>query len=475
MTTAIKTRRAAILWQARDLRFTAPAVLVAAVMLGRMAARLPVLPVPTGDSAAYLMQEAYRPPLYGWLLEVWQAETGGLAHLPLAQLLLLGCGVLVVAVELGRLLGQPLLGVATVPLLLLHPAVHDSPRWLLTECPFLACVLLGLGLLLRHARRPDPAALLVAMGCFGLATLLRSTGAAFLPLPLLVAACDPRLRPFAGLRQAALAALLGAAVLGTGMAWTATRNGHFELGSWAGISLLGKALVLVREEDRAGLPAPVAAMAPDAANARRLIASQPELAARLRAQVQASGDVRFPIFWTYAPTTWPEWAAADGREKGQLARGVAGQLIAAHPGEYLVMVGRDWLSLVLHPAYWPAHFTTVAANQTEFPFCGELGVCWGLERYDLPWHGLPLLLGVSLGGAALGGWLLLRLAWPVLRRRAPADAVLAFGIAAVLHGSLLATAAVEAGHVRYTVAIHALGVILLLRLAAQLLAWRLGR
>ena len=43
--------------------------------------------------------------------------------------------------------------------------------------------------------------------------------------------------------------------------------------------------------------------------------------------------------------------------------------------------------------------------------------------------------------------------------------VLMWGVAMVVHGTLLATAAAEAGHVRYTVATHALDMMLLLWLA----------
>ena len=196
----------------------------------------------------------------------------------------------------------------------------------------------------RYARQGSLAPLLVAVGCFGLSALLRSTGMAFLPLPILLVLLDRRFGlPRAALR-AAVAAVLGLGILATGMGWTYARHGHFEIGSWAGISLLGKALVLLRPEDAAGKPPPVQAALPVAAAARRLLAEQPDIAARLRAQIQASGDVRFPDFWPAAEREWPEWIAADGRGKDQLARAIARHLIAAHPGEYLRLWAHDWLA-----------------------------------------------------------------------------------------------------------------------------------
>ena len=45
----------------------------------------------------------------------------------------------------------------------------------------------------------------------------------------------------------------------------------------------------------------------------------------------------------------------------------------------------------------------------------------------------------------------------------------------VVHGTLLATAAAEAGHVRYTVALHALDLMLLLWLGALVIRRWAGR
>jgi hypothetical protein len=106
------------------------------------------------------------------------------------------------------------------------------------------------------------------------------------------------------------------------MSWTWLRYGHFELGSWSGVSLLGKALVLTEPADAAELPPPVGENLEVVRESRRLLAAQPDLAARLRAQVQISGDVRFAVFWKAADSGWPEWQAADDREKGNLAMGI---------------------------------------------------------------------------------------------------------------------------------------------------------
>jgi len=444
-----------------------PCVLLSILLLARMARKLPVLPHISGDSPGYLAQAVYRPPLYGWLLAAWQNVVGGLEYLPLAQLMLLGAALCVFGIELGRLLRNVLVGPAAILVTLLHPAVHDSPAQIMTEAVYLATVLLGLAMLFRYCRRPDLAPLITAAACFGLSTLTRNTGLIFLLLPPLLVLFDPRCHFWPALRRCVAAGLVMLSVLGAGMTWTWLRYGHFELGSWAGISLLGKALVLTQPEDAAVLPAPVGANLPVVEESRRLMAAQPDLAARLRAQVQVSGDVRFPVFWSAADALWPEWQAADDREKGRLAMAISRRLIATHPWEYLNLWVHDWLSLVIHPAYWPAWATTEAADPHAFAFCRETDSCWGLERYDLPLLGSLALFGVSVPGTLVAFVLIFWLAPQVLRRRAERVTVLVWGMALMVHGTLLANSAFEAGHIRYTVALHVLDVALLLWLTAR--------
>ncbi|MBL6455014.1 hypothetical protein JMJ55_06740 [Belnapia sp. T6] len=452
-----------------DLWYVLPGLGLALLFTLRMMRKMPVVPVQTGDSAAYLAMAEFRPPLYGWLVNSWVMATGGIANIAVPQLILLGCAVAVFAIELGRLLRTPLLSALAVPAILLHTAIYDSSGWLLTESPYAALTLLGLAMQFRYARRGDLAPLLLAAAIFGLSTLLRSTGAAFLPLPLLAVLFDRRFRLPAAFGRTAMAALVAGGVVASGMGWTWLKNGHFELGSWAGISLLGKSLVLLEPEDAATLPPAVSASLQAAADARRLIAEQPDIAARMRAQIQSSGDVRFPGFWRAAKRDWPEWQQASDREKDLLARAIDKQLIAAHPHGYLELWARDWLALIIMPSYWPAWATTVPEDWSVFAFCRELDSCWGLERYDLPFHARLLLIGASVFGAILAVALIPLLAWRVLTRRADPATVLVWGVAMLLHGSLIITSAVEAGHVRYTVALHILDITMLSWLLLRLL------
>ncbi|WP_431269875.1 hypothetical protein [Dankookia sp. P2] len=455
-------------WRGMDLWIQGVALLLTGLLTFRMARKLPAVPLTTGDSYAYQYLFNYRPPFYGWLINAWQAVTGGVEYLPLLQLALVGIGVFVFAVELGRMLRSPLVPLLGVPVLLMHPGIHDAPSWMMTEAPFIALVLAGLAMQCRFVRRGGLDALLVAAACFTLATLTRSTGMAFLPLPLLAALFDRRVALRLGALRAASCAGISLVCVLIGMTWTWSRGGPFEIGSWAGISVLGKSLVLARPGELPLLPEPLATQVAEAAGvARELTAEQPDLAARLRAQIQASSDVRYAVFWPTAETDWPEWAAADGRERDRLAKAISAPLIAAHRWEYLQMVANDWISLVIHPHYWPAAFTSTPADRHRFAACAQTETCWGIDRYDFPLFGLVPLMSVSVLGTLATLLLIPLAAWPVLRRRGSPMLVLMWGGAMVVQGTLLATAAAEAGHMRYTVALHAIDIMLLAWLVAM--------
>ena len=106
------------------------------------------------------------------------------------------------------------------------------------------------------------------------------------------------------------------------------------------------------------------------------------------------------------------------------------------------------------------------ADPQRFAACAATETCWGIDRYDFPLFGLVPLMTVSVFGTLAALLLIPLAAWPVLRRRGSPMLVLMWGGAMVVHGTLLATAAAEAGHMRYTVAPHAIDMMLLFWLTA---------
>jgi hypothetical protein len=446
-------------------------LLVWAPIVARTAMGLPVLPGRLGtDSEEYLTLAAHRPPLYGWLLAAYRWATGGLEHLPLLQLALLAAGLLFFAVELGRMLRSAIAGAAAVLLATRHLVVHDAPAAVMTEGLFLALLLAGLGLLFHHVRRDGVGAapLVAASVCFALAAATRTTGTALLPLAPLLALLDHRLRPRAAILRAAWCATAMAAVLAVAVAGNWARHGRAEIGSFAGIALLGKALMLIGPADLPALPPAAASTVPVAEGARRRIEAQPDLAARLRAHLQSSQDVRFGAFFPAAEAQWPAWRdAASWRERSDLGLGVALRLVADHPLGFLRLWARDWAALLLYPGYRPAWASADVGDPRAFPACRLQGNCWALTRYGVSPLWLGAMLAVSLGGAAVGLVVLLGVARPVPARRAMPATALAWCLGLVLHASLLLTSLAEAGFARYTAGLHVLGTALVLWAAVE--------
>ena len=458
-------------WLRRDFIIIALSLLLWLAFVARIAWRLPSTLDMTGDSAAYLQQESFRPPFYGWFLNGWRDLTGSLHHLPMVQFLIMAAALLFFAIEFGRMVRNALAGALLIPLVLMHAGIYDAPRWMMTETIYLAEILAGLGLQFRYVRQRRAIDLVAAALCFGLASLTRSTGYAFLALPLLTAAldCRPILLRVA-LRHATQAGATLLLVLLIGMSWNLARHGRFEIGSWAGLSLLQKSLLLIQPADVAGQPRPVAIVAPIAASERELIARQPDLGAKLRADLQVtSSDLRWGIFIPEAERTWPAWRAADWRERGELGGAVSRRLIARHPGGYLKQWLYDWLGLVLQPAYWPGWATTEEHDRAGYSACRMQGSCWALDRYTLPVRNMVVLIGVSVGGCLASLFVFFRFAGCVLRRQAPADIVLFWSLAIVLQAGLLLSSAFEAGHIRMTVAFHVLELPMLTWLAIRAL------
>jgi len=428
-----------------------------------------------GDTQGYLTLSAIRPPVYGWCLVAYQYLTGGLAGLTLAQLVAVSAGLLVFAIELGALTRSLLVGPLSVVLIMLHPVVHDSVRTVESESVYTMGLLGGLGLLFRAARTRSLASALGASFCFALCTATRTTGTAFLPLVPLVLLFDKRL-PWRAAAERALASLavMGLVII-VAMAGNWLKNDRFEIGSYGGGSLLGKALMVLEPGDIARLPnearpAATATLAM-ARTSRQIINAAPDPAGAMRAQLQTADDLRLMGFNPVARKTWPAYATANPRDQSTMVGHVARLIIARHPLAYCRLWLRDWEALVIYPNFWPASISRQAAPNSAFPSCAKLNNCYAIRQYGLTLGLLQLasLVVVSVG-ATLGGLLfILTQMGDVLRRRADAFTIVLFWCAVVLHASLLVSTAIECGFGRYTAPLYVFDVALFF----GLLAWTL--
>lgn len=402
--------------------------------------RLPAVPVLVPDSGGYIDIAANRPPAYGWMLHA--LRSAGLvgpdhAGLPLVQTALISAGLLAFAVELALLLGAPLLCLATV-LVWAHGGTYEATRWVTSEALFLPLMLFGLAATIAYARRGKTVHLLAASLLFASAALTRTAGAALLLIPALLVVLDGRLRFAPVLARLALVAAVSGSVLLGGMWSNMQRHGHFEIGSNAGVSLLGKAMLLLP-------PGPhrdpvLDKMAPLAAQARDAVAAAPDFPASLRAQAQAYEELRWPSLFPAARGVWPEIGEGYGRGANAVSGRVARAVIAGQPAAYPRLVARDWAALSIYPHFWPVG-RPENPRLPPFEHCeARPADCWALVRHNVPRHYALGMLGVSLAGLSATAVLFIGWGGRALRRSLAAPERAMVAMAVVAQASLLATA-----------------------------------
>jgi hypothetical protein len=123
----------------------------------------------------------------------------------------------------------------------------------------------------------------------------------------------------------------------------------------------------------------------------------------------------------------------------------------------------DVASLIVYPNHWPAWATYDPPDRHVFSFCVLDGGCWAHDMTSRP---MGFMLLPSLGGT-LGGVIFVLTGAPGVLRRLAQPLTAMFWVGTVVSLLImLATAAAEAGAVRYTVALHVFWVTLLLWWAA---------
>jgi hypothetical protein len=433
--------------------------------------RLPALPTLTNDSASYIGLGPTRAPAYGWFLHIFQAVTGAgpeYAHLPLAQTLLIAFALLGFAVQLAGLVRS---GIAAAAIILVwaHTGTFEASRYVMSEGLFLPALLAGITCSMAHARSGGWASLAGASVAFSLALLIRTAGAVLLAIPLLLVVLDGRLGLAAMLRRSGLVIGLAVALMLAGMAANQARNGHFEIGSNSGTSLLGKAMLLLRADQEQDPT--LARMAPLAAEARVAVAAAPDFAASLRAQSQAYEELRWPSFFPMAEQASPGMAADGGREASIAAGHIAKAVIATDLTGYFRLVARDWAGLILYPNFWPIAWKADSSPHPFFAHCATDAVrCWTFFRLEVPRYYGVAMLGTSLLGLVATAALLLGWGSRAWRRRLAPPERLMVALALVAQASLAATALFEAGLWRYTLAVHVVDTALIIWLAARLMS-----
>lgn len=298
----------------------------------------------TPDTEDYLLLAAHRPPGYGLFLNGLRLIGFGeeLRFLPQLQAVALVGALAAFAHAVGRSLCSLPAGLAVLGLPWLQPVVGHATASVMTEALFLAATLGAAALCL--SATPLRSRVLLGIGaCLGAAFLLRTAGFAIAAAVLLFLVVVLRVG-WRGLTLV-LAPMFAAWLLGAAV--QAQVNGRFALGSFGGVSLIGKGAFLARDDAR--LPEALQGLPQAAAEARDLVAAAPNWRLAERLRLQAYEDLRFKWIWPRAEAGLRGWNPQDPSSWTALSGPLAMGLIRADPAGYTRLVAQDYVALFTWP------------------------------------------------------------------------------------------------------------------------------
>ena len=452
-------------------KYAAPALAALGLaVFAWLAASLPFQPEAHPDSHSYLALLATRPPAYGLLLNGWSRVAGGLGGLPQFQAAALIAAATALAIAAAQRLRSLALGLGIVLAVLLPSDLRYWPAVAMTEALFAACVMA----MLAAGLRIDPArpahGLWRAGGWAAAAIALRNAG---LPLAVAVALLGLALARTGRLpaRPLAVAALMPMIVaLALSAAAHLAVNGRLTIGSWSGVSLAGKGLMLTRPGDEAWLPVPLRAAPLLAAEARALPSGMP-LRLRLRVRAAQYDAIRFHHLWPVLEQA----GIVDPLAMDALVGPAARHAIRQDPAGYVALFARDWAALWLVPSkITPGE----RAAELAFALAHELPLLDrerpGVMGMVVPAADRPVAVWTWRIGAAIAffaGIAALGVAATRTWRCAPLGLAGPAALASLaLNGSFVAIAAAEGGLTRYAAPLWPAQVLLCAIAAAWLAA-----
>lgn len=420
---------------------------------------LPVRPFFSPDSASYIGFSALRPHGYSLFLAAYRLFSEDLVRLPTIQLALHMASIFVLCAAVGRRLNNFLLSGGLLILAYIHLGKAEVSEvmsdWLYASAVTAACAMLIL-----YSRRPSPSLLIATSVFIGLAITFRTIGYVLVPaflLPIIFHA-----RPL----RRNLVTLFGYAILPIAALYCLAsmsnfvRHGEFAIGSWGGMSLLGKGLVLSKPLPNSAALAETNWLAERAEPVRAAVnrIGNPVLRALVARQYYAY--LRWWLAWPEFEKSWPAWRSASEAERGHLARQLALAYVVREPRGYLGLVALDYMSLWLVPRLFTPDEVSRLKGQLqaigELPFLSKFAETkeGKYEYYQIvpPPTDAFYVYGNRLTVIAFWGLSLTSLPLLLVPRyrvavvRSMPDLLF---IMLAVHGTYLMTASVEAGIERY--------------------------
>jgi hypothetical protein len=447
-------RRCAVFERSHSLVF----LLIAGLAFAQFTHHLPLFPWALSDSESYINFSPVRPHGYSLFLAGYRLLVSeDLAYLPAVQAALLFGAMTLLSMAVGRRLNSFPAAILVFILLYAYLDVCNAAQ-LMSEGLYVPAITAACGMMLFYAHRPRVLTLVLASTLIGLAVTCRTIGYGLIPAFLVPIAMHAHALKRRALHICALATLPIMIACGGAAASNWVHNGSYSIGSWGGVSLLGKALVLAEplpaDSDLARLNW-TGTIGNDVRSALNRIESPilKALAAR-----QYYEYLRWGVAWPRFPASWPAWRDGNQAERGRLAGQLAREYVKRNLRAYAKLAALDYLSLWLLPAYLTEHeHTELELELTalgDLPYLSAFGKTLDgkLDYFQIVPPPRAVMLVWSLRLAVFCFWALslislvqLGRSWRILVITAPDRLFVIFAI----HGTYLATALAEAGLERY--------------------------
>jgi hypothetical protein len=448
-------------WLLFDYRTLLVLAVLATVCFCLLNAALPVMPIETADSEAYVQFSAVRPHGYSWFLAAYRSFVReDLAYLPSVQLAAYISSLFLLASAVGCRTGSFPAAAAVLILACLCTRSSEA-EGLMSDALYAAAVISGTALLVLHVARPNGMFIALAATAVGFAIAFRTIGYS-LVLPLLIAVVlHAFVSGFSTLRAFLVAAVPMAALYSASATSQYIRYGEFGIGSAGGTSLLGKGLVLARPlADTSSLPA-LNGLADAAVSVRSAMRRIDDPFLKTLVLRQYHEYLRWFVALPELKKEWPAWRQASEAERARLSGRLAFAYIGQDPAGYAWQVAIDLLGLWTMPRWLIepelARLQDKLDRLGDLPFLTEFSRTpeGQLEFYQILPSGPQPLLAFLLRTSSAAFWVLsIWLFFALVRRRAwfniwrSPDLLF---MALAVHSVYIVTALAESTHERYLI------------------------
>ena len=317
-----------------------------ALAFGFLGSRFAREPWFTPDSEKYVSFSPVIPHGYSFLLAVYRTVAPDYAYLPLVQLLFFGCAALLLCLAVARRLDSVLAGAILLALTLLYSAELEAFQ-VMSDSPYAALVTLAVASIVSFTVWRRSALLIGASWLLAYAIIVRPIGYALVPayVAALFTATEHWTRR--ALTILVLCLLPFPLVYAAACTSNLVHNGQLRVGSWGGVSLLGKALVLATPRGTSGPLGDIDWIATYGSEARDGIQRVGHPLLRASVQRLYYEYLRWFVVFPALEAQSPVWRSANATRKAEIATELAAGYVREDPVGYLTLAAHDYASLWL--------------------------------------------------------------------------------------------------------------------------------